>query len=189
MNIFILDTDPVKAAAAHCDKHVVKMILESSQMLSTAVRILDSEFASKNPLLMQIAYSQHPCTIWTRESAANFDWHLSLLESLHKEYESRYMRIHSASYLPRIFHDWYIQHAATKFHPKQKRTPFALCMPDSCKVPDLTSSGCTDTLAVLSYRSYYLTHKSSFAKWHNSEIPDWWQRAQKLLSAHTRGQK
>ena len=33
MNIFVIDKDPVVAAQNLCDKHVVKMILESAQML------------------------------------------------------------------------------------------------------------------------------------------------------------
>ena len=41
MNIFVLDNDPVIAAQTQCDKHVVKMIVESAQMLSTAHRLLD----------------------------------------------------------------------------------------------------------------------------------------------------
>ena len=41
MNIFILNDDPVIAAKEQCDKHVVKMIVESAQMLSTAHRMLD----------------------------------------------------------------------------------------------------------------------------------------------------
>jgi hypothetical protein len=44
MNIFILDLDPVISASMLCDKHVVKMIVESAQMLSTAHRILDGKF-------------------------------------------------------------------------------------------------------------------------------------------------
>ena len=45
MNIFILDKNPIKAAREHCDKHVVKMIVESGQMLSTAHRLLDGKEA------------------------------------------------------------------------------------------------------------------------------------------------
>ena len=41
MNIFYVDRDPVKAAQMMCDKHIVKMILESAQMLCTAKRVLD----------------------------------------------------------------------------------------------------------------------------------------------------
>ena len=41
MNVFVLDDDPVVAAQLQCDKHVVKMIVESAQMLSTIHRMLD----------------------------------------------------------------------------------------------------------------------------------------------------
>ena len=36
MNIFVLDNDPKKCAEAHCNKHVVKMILEHAQLMCTA---------------------------------------------------------------------------------------------------------------------------------------------------------
>lgn len=36
MNIFVLHTDPRKAARWHADKHVIKMLLEAVQMLYTA---------------------------------------------------------------------------------------------------------------------------------------------------------
>ena len=47
MNIFVLDEDPTIAAQMQCDKHVVKMIVESAQMLSTAHRMLDGKMIMK----------------------------------------------------------------------------------------------------------------------------------------------
>ena len=41
MNIFYVDKDPKTAAKMMCDKHIIKMILESAQMLCTAKRVLD----------------------------------------------------------------------------------------------------------------------------------------------------
>ena len=41
MNIFYLHKKPEISAQLHCDKHVVKMIIEYAQMLSTAHRMLD----------------------------------------------------------------------------------------------------------------------------------------------------
>ena len=43
MNIFALSSDPIASAQMMVDRHVVKMILETAQLLSTAHRILDSE--------------------------------------------------------------------------------------------------------------------------------------------------
>ncbi len=68
MNIFALDTDPVTCAQYHCDKHVIKMILESVQMLSTTCSILGAEAPYKP------THANHPCTKWVRESWENFGW-------------------------------------------------------------------------------------------------------------------
>ena len=43
MNIFYLDKDPKTCAEMHCDKHVVKMIIEYAQLMSTAHRVLDGD--------------------------------------------------------------------------------------------------------------------------------------------------
>ena len=48
MNIFCLDEDPIKAVQMMCDKHIVKMILESAQLMSTAHRELDGDNANEN---------------------------------------------------------------------------------------------------------------------------------------------
>jgi hypothetical protein len=97
MNIFVLDTSPVLAAQSQCDKHVVKMIVESAQMLSTAHRLLDGtvQHTSKQTAtgklrrtkvwkladpnlesrLYAVVHPGHPCTLWTCESMANYIWH------------------------------------------------------------------------------------------------------------------
>ena len=74
MNIFHLHEDPKICAEYHCDKHVVKMILETAQMLSTAYQRhcgLDDE-------LYKPAYPKHPMTIWVGDSVENFTyaWYL-----------------------------------------------------------------------------------------------------------------
>ena len=91
MNIFILDSDPIKSAQLQCDKHVVKMIVESGQMLSTAHRILDGtqcirpsksgktkqkywEHRNSNSeaVLYRAVHVGHPCTVWTMASMQNY---------------------------------------------------------------------------------------------------------------------
>ena len=109
MNIFILDKNPIIAAQMQCDKHVVKMIVESAQMLSTAHRMLDG-YVEKRPsksgkriisywvhpnknyeaTLYKAVHHSHPCTIWTMESASNYNWHYTHWTSLCKEYQYRY---------------------------------------------------------------------------------------------------
>lgn len=58
MNIFRLDNDPISAAIYQCDKHVVKMCLETAQLLSTTHRVLDGEEAS--PVLYKATHKNHP---------------------------------------------------------------------------------------------------------------------------------
>ena len=70
MNIFYLDKCPVKAAQVQYNKHVVKMILESAQMLCAAHHVL----GSKLDIPYKIVHKNHPSTIWTRECAANYSW-------------------------------------------------------------------------------------------------------------------
>jgi len=86
MNIFILDEDPSAAAKMHCDKHVVKMILETAQMLSTAHRLVDGDEYADRVGLYKAAYPNHPCTVWVREYAGAYLWSYYLLKNLSQEY-------------------------------------------------------------------------------------------------------
>mgnify|MGYP006271713743 FL=1 len=118
MNIFILDTDPIVAAQWQCDKHVVKMIVESAQMLSTAHRILDGEQTRRpsksgktmvkywvhpnqelEDTLYKAVHVGHPCTIWTMETNANYEWHYQHFKALCIEYRFRYGKTHSTETL------------------------------------------------------------------------------------------
>ena len=73
MNIFYLDPNPLKAAAYHNDKHVVKMILEYAQLLSTAHRVLD-EIPKDEGVFYKACYINHPCGVWTREVSGNYEF-------------------------------------------------------------------------------------------------------------------
>ena len=119
MNIFVLHQDPVAAAQMQCDKHVVKMIVESAQMLSTAHRMLDGtvqiapsksgkrmvkhyrlfDDPEMDQLLYKAVHYKHPCTVWTMESAQNYMWHWRHLDALCEEYTYRYGKIHATSKL------------------------------------------------------------------------------------------
>ena len=80
MNIFILDSDPELAAQQQCDKHCVKMILESNQLLCTAFWMQDIEAPYKK------THYNHPSSVWARESRGNFDWLLKHTAALFCEY-------------------------------------------------------------------------------------------------------
>jgi hypothetical protein len=88
MNIFFLAFNPKLAAEYHCDKHVVKMILETAQMLYCAHWVLNPENLPVGAY--KKAHVNHPCSIWVRESLSNYQWLCELGWYLCKEYQYRY---------------------------------------------------------------------------------------------------
>ena len=152
MNIFVLNNDPKIAARQLCDKHVVKMILESAQMLCSAFENGEAPYKR--------SYYNHPCTKWVRESQVNYEWLLTHAYEMCDEYHNRYGKIHKS--LDAI--DW-CDNNSYKLGLDQELglTPFVQAMPDKYKNDD----------AVQAYRAYYNGEKSYFAKWSNQLIPDW----------------
>ena len=144
MNIFVVNKNPKIAARDLCDKHVVKMILESAQMLCSAFESGEAPYRR--------AYYNHPCTKWSRESQTNYEWLLAHAYGLCEEYFLRYGKIHKS--LDAI--DW-CDNNSHKLGLAQKLglTPFAQAMPDKYKDSDV----------VKAYRDYYNGEKSYFAEW------------------------
>lgn len=176
MNIFVLDYDPMLAAQNMCDKHVVKMIVETAQMLSTAHRYLDGDvyidktttgrkvkrYKHSNPhmdsKLCKAVMINHPCTKWTIQTNSNYNWLYKHGISLLEEYTFRYSKVHS---MHDLFYDYLVWLPLSM--PKGKLTPFAQAMPDKYKASD----------AVDAYRNYYIGEKARFAKWTDRNIPVW----------------
>ena len=155
MNIFHLDKNPIKCALYHCDKHVVKMILETSQMLSTAYQ----KHAGENDSLYKSAYPNHPMTLWVGETYKNFGWTLLLGEALSFQYTHRYNKRHKSM---RII-DYFFKNLDWKDKiPKGEQTSLPLCMPDEFKCDDY----------VQAYKNYYINKKKSFAKYTKVDTPD-----------------
>ena len=90
MNIFYLDSDPVKAAQVQYNKHVVKMILESAQMLCTA----HHHYNNGHNVPYKKAHYNHPSTIWCRQNASQYMWLYDHMIALGKEYTKRYKKTH-----------------------------------------------------------------------------------------------
>ena len=88
MNIFVVHQDPKTSAQQLCDKHVVKMILESAQMLCSAYPNGDAPYKR--------AFYNHPCTIWARESQENYEWLLDHAYAMCQEYTRRYSKVHKS---------------------------------------------------------------------------------------------
>lgn len=155
MNRFVLDLDPIKAAEYHCDKHVVKMILEEAQMLST----VHCQHGYDGDELYKATHKNHPCTAWARETTGNYAWAYRLFVALLEEYTFRYEKVHATSRLRPLLAE------IPASLPRGDMTPFPLAMPDDAK----TAGG-----AVLSYRNYYILHKSKIATWNKSRSAPYW---------------
>ena len=93
MNIFYLDEDPEVAAIVQYNKHVVKMILESAQMLCTAHHCYGDREQKENVPYKQ-AHLNHPSTIWARKSRATYMWLYEHMLALGHEYTNRYGKEH-----------------------------------------------------------------------------------------------
>lgn len=150
MNIFVLDTDPVLAAQYQCDVHVVKLLLETGQILCTAI-ILHGGQAPYRP-----THIHHPCTKWAAASKANFNWLRTHGLALAAEYTFRYGKIHKTQAI--------IERASDAVLPDGSLTGFAQAMPEQYRRED----------PVAAYRAYYRGEKANMARWTKRATPYWW---------------
>jgi hypothetical protein len=175
MNIFYLHHNPQTAAQYHVDKHCVKMILESAQLLSTAHRILDgTETAGlslsgrkkkvwkleddRNEKLYSATHINHPSAVWCRQNRENYYWLWCLLKALCTEYTYRYGKVHKCESTGLV--------ETLKFFPNNlpqgEFTQPTPAMPDQYKVP---------SDSVKSYHNYYNGEKQRMFKWKLRDKP------------------
>jgi len=149
INIFILHTDPAKAARDHCDRHVVKMMLETAQLLCSVHEPGEAPYRR--------THYNHPCSVWTRASRQNYDWLVRLGLALADEYAVRYGKVHKS----RAVVEWAEQHVPDLSGTGQ--TPFVLAMPEEYK----------GDCPVRAYRAYYRAEKG-WARWDRAgNVPEW----------------
>tara|TARA_R110000787_G_scaffold11033_1_gene36986 strand:- start:63 stop:572 length:510 start_codon:yes stop_codon:yes gene_type:complete len=160
VNIFYLDADPILAAQQQCDKHVVKMILETAQLLSTAHRELDGDAYADSVGLYKATHKNHPSAVWVRECVGNYHWAHVHLTALCAEYTRRYDKTHKTQ---RLLAPLAVMPSAIS--SKDAITDVPQCMPDDYK--------CSDSVAA--YRDYYQQEKLSqpWAKYAYTEAPAW----------------
>jgi hypothetical protein len=151
MNIFFLDFDTTKCAKYHCDKHVVKMVLETAQLLCGSHWVIGSEAPYK------LSHKNHPCAIWVRESLSNYLYLCDLGLELCKEYTFRYGKTHKSQSII----EWCMENKLNVADKGFTEPPKA--MPDEYKVIDV----------IQSYRNYYIKEKSKFTTWKNRQTPEW----------------
>lgn len=181
MNIFFLDHDVKKCSEFHNDKHVVKMITELNQILSTAHRVLDGisvigqsksgrkqqqweiqSDAIRETALYKATHINHPSAVWARTNRENYIWTSNLSIALAKEYTHRYGKTHKA--------EWSGLSVLLERVPDNiSRGKFfdpPMCMPE-----EFHSDSVVD-----SYRTYYKIGKAHLGQWKNRDVPSWFLR-------------
>ena len=162
MNIFFLDFDTQKCAQYHCDKHVVKMILETAQLLCSVHHVTPQV----NPQVpYKLSHKNHPCAIWTRTSLSNYLYLCDLGLELCKEYTYRYGKRHKSQDVI----EWCLVNK-----PLIKDIGFTTppkAMPDEYKVMDVVES----------YRNYYIGAKKDFCVWKNRDTPEWFSNTEVFI--------
>ena len=153
MNIFFLDLDPNKCAKMHVDKHAVKMILESTQILCSVHHMIISDYIP----VYKLIHKNHPCNKWARESLSNYIWLCKLAKALCAEYTYRYGKIHKC--------EEYINQLSQNLPTIEDKgfTPPAKAMPDNYKEHDV----------IYSYRNYYFYAKKHIHKWKKRSPLEW----------------
>lgn len=155
MNIFALSSSPRSSAQMMCDKHVVKMILESAQICCT-VHWKHRRLGVDYDIPYKPTHANHPCTLWAAKSISNYTWLVNHARALNDEYKFRYNRS--------VDHkSWtVIQSLPSPNIPLIPLTPFAQAMPDKYKNP-------SDPHAA--YMTYYINEKHDILKYTNREVP------------------
>lgn len=165
MNIFFLSRCPRKAARYAVDKHVVKMLLETCQLLYTCHHAMGSTLLKDAPFRKgteERGYKKlnpnHPCGKWLRQSSTHYLWLSSYGIELLREYTFRYKKSHGcAEHI-----QWLHKTPPESLANNGWMTP-ALAMPPEYKSAD----------PVASYRRYYLGDKQHILKWTGRHVPHW----------------
>lgn len=181
MNIFYLHKDPVVAAKMLIDKHCIKMIIESAQMLSTAHRLLDGEQyedktkagrrikrwrlknSNEEAIIYKASHVKHPSTVWVMANAIHYNWLYRHMIALNDEFKLRYNHTEDHMTIRKLGQ---ILKSPPKNIPINKiSTDPTPAMPDECKIPgDVVGS----------YRKYYVMKKKDMASWKAPSQPPKW---------------
>lgn len=171
MNIFALHMDPWQCARWYVDRHVVKMINESAQLLSNAIHFHTGrlrydkrgilKLGSHLKRLAKPTHYEHKCSRWARQTRANYEWLCDLFDALLVEYTYRYGKIHAYSRMSAAF-----KKDAPKI-PRGELTVWALAM------PDYLAQANNHLEAVERYRDYYAWYKWHIWRWTKRDPPPW----------------
>ena len=158
MNIFYLDENPITAARYHNDKHCIKMILESAQILCSVI----NQRAGEQVTPYKSTHKNHPSTVWAGQSVQHAQWLYDLTRALNDEYKYRFNRDSDHKSFA-MLEDVSMQGLLKYYIPDDGFTPPPQAMPDYLKSDD----------AVFSYRLYYKLEKTHLLQYTKRERPDW----------------
>jgi hypothetical protein len=167
MNLFYLSDSPDECAQFHCNKHVVKMILEYAQMLSVAHRVMDGHQKpwrlpdEREATLYKVTHQNHPTSIWVRQNIETYAWTVQLLKHLLDEYTVRYGKVHKVQ---KDGLDVLLSNPPTNLNIGAFIEP-PQAMPEEFRVAGDS---------IRAYRNYYIKDKFRFAKWSVRQEPYWW---------------
>lgn len=170
MNIFFLSTSTRRCARWHCDKHVVKMILEYTQILYTSNHVNGgtATVMESAPICLstgargyKLHAKNHPSVLWASESLAHYMWLLSLALDLVQE--------HSFRFSPKAIHACHPHLVWLRAHPPPglfshllwKRDP-PPAMPEEYRV---------NSRSIDCYRAYYNGGKRGLLKYTKRSLP------------------
>ena len=144
-----------------CDKHVVKMVLETAQMCSTAMHYWDQ--AKYMDHVYKSAYVNHPMTVWVRDNIHNLASAVIHGLDIGREYTYRYGKDHKSTKVLEEISDvfrnrliWADENTSLHTEPPQ-------CMPDEFKCDDYVEA----------YRAYYRKDKRYILQWTGRPVPEW----------------
>lgn len=185
MNIFILSKDPVEAASFMCDRHINKMIVESCQMMTTAIRHIfpitykefqhlrdfpESRFKFPAPFDIGSGHYNHPCSAWVRKDEVNLSWLATHTQALLQEKAKRWKNMH-------VYNDFvtvmYNSNPTNNGVPTLFSTAFST--PALKMLANRDEYQSADAQVVL-YRMYYALEKALFARWNSTPPPVWWDK-------------
>lgn len=156
MNIFSLDKDPAVCAAYHVDRHVVKMIVEYAQLLSTAHHLLGTRY-TEGEIYKKISNPGHGACVWTCQTSGNYQYVYRLMMAVLDEYTFRYEKIHKVR---RDGMDVLLRKLPINIE-RGPMTKQILTIPDDCKGPSVIES----------YRRTYANHKQHLLRWTSRPMP------------------
>ena len=177
MNLFYLHEEPKVSATLHCDKHVVKMIIEYAQMLSTAHRMLDGTQytdsssgrriqrwrlpnSNMDGVLYKASHINHPSTRWVRENAIQYQYAYDMFTNLCDEYTYRYGKVHMTD---------------TKLRDLLDQLPKNITLGEWSEPPQCMPDDVKTKSTIEAYHKYYREYKTPFAVWTKRDVPEFMQ--------------